>query len=603
MALLGVDHGSSHIDAAIYYNGQIQQVLFNGDRKITSSVFISDRLYFGNDAMVKGKAKPQQLLRNLKRFIGHDIDFIARELEANSSFRVFQEGDMIMVEVVGLNVRYPLLYIVIALLRYVVENAMKIVPEISLLLLPYPPSWNENQKAIYKQCAEQLGIPCFLLTETVASALNTGFRPEKQPVNLLVVDGGGGTFDVTSLRITKERGYEVIVTDGLQIGGFNCTERVLTDMEQQLRYLDALGKDETLSPKDRARLWPLAEETKIQLKSQDTWSLDVDLKGESYHLVYTRQHLNNLCESLLRECLQKVRDVIQRSEEKGCRPTTCLPCGELLKMDCFWDGISSLFPAREVYGALSCPVSRGAVAFGRTIKTPPVNPANPTDSNLPQVHEKRTYTLYMTKAKTTTGHDLRPIVKPSDNLPITKTCKWTAQPNKPLLVKLFEGREPFQSRCKCIRVLELARDENHPFDSYASYTSSVHVDAAGSVSMSFNWVDNNEEIQVINDYSPDRRSVIPRQVEPPITRTRPPLLNSVSTVAPELLPPQQTNRVYPSILANLVNPQNPVSILPHVPLVPPDSSVSSYPPIPFVPSVPSSSTNSSNSSPDPLTES
>ena len=651
MALFGVDLGTYHIDAAIFQNNQITQVKLDGEESITSSVFVSDRLYFGKAALEKGRIKPQLLLRNIKRLIGRDTTYIANELQGNGHFRVVRDGDVDVVEVVGTNIRYPLLSIVVELLRFVVESAREMASDIRLMVLSYPPSWNENQKAIYKQCAEQLGIPCCLVTETVASALNTGFHPEKHPINLLVVDGGGGTFDVTSMVITKEKGYEVIVTDGLRISGYDCTERVLKDMEQQLHILDVLSDGETLSPRDRAELWSQAEDTKINLSDHDEYSVDVIVKHESQTLVYTRQSLENLCQPLLEQSLRKVSDVIQEAEKKGYRPTTCLLCGQGLKMACYQDGVSGFFSENDVYRTLSCSVSRGAVMYGRTIKTLPVvgrgsgsitrpiavvpmnsgssgysgntgdfgnagnagnagstgapgnsiNPTTPTPSPfppleippfpispntlpqplppantfepkelpvlppltvIPPVHEKRTFTLYMSKGRMTKdAPDLRPMVKTSDELPCTKKCNWTLQANKPFIVKLFEGREPFQDRCRCIRVLELARDEKHPLKQNAQFTSYVHADATGSVSMTFNWRDTEDEIQVINDYSPDRIGVIPRQVELPTTHTRPPIMTLMS-----MLP--LSDPLNPTLLPGLTVPPHSVRHHPEVPVVP-----------------------------------
>ena len=125
MALFGVDLGTYHIDAAIFQNNQITQVKLDGEESITSSVFVSDRLYFGKAALEKGRIKPQLLLRNIKRLIGRDTTYIANELQGNGHFRVVRDGDVDVVEVVGTNIRYPLLSIVVELL---VNRLLVLVP-------------------------------------------------------------------------------------------------------------------------------------------------------------------------------------------------------------------------------------------------------------------------------------------------------------------------------------------------------------------------------------------------------------------------------------------------------------------------------------------
>lgn len=79
--------------------------------------------------------------------------------------------------------------------------------------------------------------------------------------------------------------------------------------------------------------------------------------------------------------------------------------------------------------------------------------------------------------------------------------------------------------------------------------------------MTFNWRDTEDEIQVINDYSPDRIGVIPRQVELPTTHTRPPIMTLMS-----MLP--LSDPLNPTLLPALTVPPHSVRHHPEVPVVP-----------------------------------
>ena len=108
-------------------------------------------------------------------------------------------------------------------IKKMVDNAEEYLKsKINKLVITVPANFNDSQRKCTKQAAELAGIEVLrIINEPTAAALAYGLQEnENNNGNILVFDLGGGTFDVTILKIIKnndtnsEKLFEILSTSG-----------------------------------------------------------------------------------------------------------------------------------------------------------------------------------------------------------------------------------------------------------------------------------------------------------------------------------------------------------------------------------------------------
>ena len=166
------------------------------------------------------------------------------------------------------------------------------------------PAWfDDAQRQATKDAAELAGLECLrILNEPTAAALAYGLDGKKDGT-VLVYDLGGGTFDVSILRI-HEGIFRVLATAGdTHLGG--------DDFDQLLaqRILDLLpSKEGTEDPFVLQAVRSAAEGLKMRLSEQDEATLELDL-GErgNIELTITRAEFEAAISPLVQRTLDCVK--------------------------------------------------------------------------------------------------------------------------------------------------------------------------------------------------------------------------------------------------------------------------------------------------------
>ncbi|MCC7292182.1 MAG: Hsp70 family protein [Phycisphaerales bacterium] len=165
-----------------------------------------------------------------------------------------------------------------AVLRRLVEDAEHAIGPIAGAVITVPAYFGDRERSATLRAAEQAGIRVLdILNEPTAAALAYAFDAYLQaggdpgdvatasiaataPAISVVCDLGGGTFDVTVIRINGSR-FDVLATGGsLTLGGRDWDERIADAMERHI--LDHAGPDPHYDPRAKARMLLDAEAAK-----------------------------------------------------------------------------------------------------------------------------------------------------------------------------------------------------------------------------------------------------------------------------------------------------------------------------------------------------
>jgi molecular chaperone DnaK len=154
-----------------------------------------------------------------------------------------------------------------------------------------------------------------IVPEPVAAALQYGVAGSADGTVFLVYDLGGGTFDISVIRMT-DTSIEVLVVGGdHKLGGADWDEKLLDYIvEQTIAQCgdDSLRDDEAMLQDLRI----LAEETKRALSSSETKTQIVRYTGAPAKITVSRDQFEQMTADLLDETIRITRRTLAEAEEK-----------------------------------------------------------------------------------------------------------------------------------------------------------------------------------------------------------------------------------------------------------------------------------------------
>lgn len=204
-------------------------------------------------------------------------------------------------------------------LRALKEDATNYLSEeVTEAVITVPAYFNDHQRSATKQAGRLAGLKVRrILNEPTAAALTYGFHDRDAEKKLLVVDLGGGTFDVTLMEVF-EGTLEIISTAGESfLGGEDFTERLVASVLKTIGL--HLEVAELQQPLRVARLVQLCEEAKRTLTDSDKTVIRLpDEKGQlsddASRVVVTREQFAKLTKPLCERLKGPIGKVLRDSD-------------------------------------------------------------------------------------------------------------------------------------------------------------------------------------------------------------------------------------------------------------------------------------------------
>ena len=287
--MIGIDLGTTNSLATyIDDNGEIQFVKNEyGNILIPSVVGIDE-----NDDIIVGElAKERRMMNagetasNFKRRMGTDAKIKVK----NRTFDAQMLSSFV--------------------LKHLKENAEKQLNEkINRAIISVPAYFNDKQRRDTKMAAELAGLTVErLINEPTAAALSLGSHILDQNLKFIVLDLGGGTFDVTLLE-TFENIMEVLSISGdTMLGGEDFTTKICEIFLKNIKLSIA-----DLSRDERTKLYTKADRAKklISLKNVE---IEMEIKGKKYKSEITQEN----CRETVKPLLVKMKVAIDKALQDG----------------------------------------------------------------------------------------------------------------------------------------------------------------------------------------------------------------------------------------------------------------------------------------------
>jgi molecular chaperone DnaK/molecular chaperone HscA len=278
--VVGIDLGTTNSLVA-FMQGDKPVVIpgEDGERLVPSVVaWTEDGVAVGNAARATLMADSASAVYSAKRLMGRDLDDVQEELKL-FPFRLAEgakAGEVLRLNVGGLTMTPP--EVSAYVLQQLKKNAERFfgVP-VTKAVITVPAYFNDAQRQATKDAGRIAGLEVLrLVNEPTAAALAYGLDKKKDGT-IAVYDFGGGTFDISILKL-HEGIFEVVATGGdTHLGGDDIDNLLiaiaLDDIAGDLK-LDVRQNPEAIQAVRKAVI-----DAKIALSSDDSAKLDVLLPG------------------------------------------------------------------------------------------------------------------------------------------------------------------------------------------------------------------------------------------------------------------------------------------------------------------------------------
>ncbi|MEQ5393422.1 Fe-S protein assembly chaperone HscA [Proteus sp. fly-1013] len=301
----GIDLGTTHSLVATVRSGQAEALSDNEGRYLLPSVvqYQVDNINVGWNAKKEAEKDPANTISSIKRMVGRSLsDVTSRYPNLPYHFHENDNGLPLIKTAAGI---VDPIQVSSDILKTLAERATQSLGgELDGVVVTVPAYFDDAQRQGTKEAARRAGLHVLrLLNEPTAAAIAYGLDSGKEGT-IVVYDLGGGTFDISVLRLTKGV-FEVLATGGDTALGGDDFDMMLADW---IRERAGFGhqKDAVL----QRQLLDVASETKIALSDNDVTDININgWKGE-----ITRAEFESLIQSLVKRTLLSVRRALKDAD-------------------------------------------------------------------------------------------------------------------------------------------------------------------------------------------------------------------------------------------------------------------------------------------------
>jgi len=292
---VGIDLGTTfcavaHIDAY----GKPQIIPNSENDRITPSVILFD----GTNAVVGTIAKQNAVAEPDKI-----VDFVKREMgKSKSQFSRTFAGKVYSAEELSA-----------IILRKLKNDAEKYLGEkVTDAVITVPAYFNDAERTATLAAGQLTGLNILqVINEPTAAALAYGLDKLDQDQTVFVFDLGGGTFDVTIMRIENDHIRMVASNGDHRLGGKDWDDVIVNWVAEE--FDKQHGENPLLDLQSYQDLYNRALTAKIQLSTRPRTTLVHNYNGRSVKLELTREGFEERCRNLLEKCKAICEIVMQEA--------------------------------------------------------------------------------------------------------------------------------------------------------------------------------------------------------------------------------------------------------------------------------------------------
>ena len=306
---VGIDLGTTNSLVASVRSGQSVILNDEQDRSLVPSVVhygVAEKKV-GLEAFEQASLDPKNTVISVKRLIGRSlVDVKSRYSSLPYEFVASENGLPLIVTAQGLKSPIEVSSDILSRLNHIAEQ--RLGGELSGVVITVPAYFDDAQRQSTKDAARLAGLNVLrLLNEPTAAAVAYGLDSGQEGI-IAVYDLGGGTFDISILRLSKGV-FEVLATGGDTALGGDDFDHLIADWVVEQTQV----KPQT--PNQQRELITLASQAKIALTTEKS----TVISWQNFSVEISREQFNKLIHSLVKRslltCRRALKDANVESEE------------------------------------------------------------------------------------------------------------------------------------------------------------------------------------------------------------------------------------------------------------------------------------------------
>ena len=307
---VGIDLGTTHSLVAAVRNG-VAECLPDGEGRVILPSVVryldAERRQIGFEALAARVQDAGNTITSVKRLMGRGLSDI--DNRAAMSYRLVDEGGMVKVETVaGIKSPVEISAEILATLRYRAEDTFD--DSLYGAVITVPAYFDEGQRQATKDAAQVAGINVLrLISEPTAAAIAYGLDNASEGV-YAVYDLGGGTFDISILRLTQGV-FEVVATGGDSALGGDDYDHAIADLV--LSNTGARAADDA----DRATMLVASRAAKEALTTSASTLFRAQMSGAELQFELTRAQFDAATKPLTDRSIALVRKALRDAKLKS----------------------------------------------------------------------------------------------------------------------------------------------------------------------------------------------------------------------------------------------------------------------------------------------
>lgn len=275
---VGIDLGTTFSSMA-YLDGKLipQMVIDTSGKSVIPSVilFDDDEILVGDVALEQSVLMPERVVQFIKVHMGEDWrkDFLGHVYTPESLSAI--------------------------ILGHLVKEAEKQgFGRVRSAVITVPAYFNEKRRRATQQAGEIAGLNVIgTLNEPMSATLAYGLHQQQREQNVVVYDLGGGTFDVTIVKISPSEIVELATSGNRQLGGKDWDQALIDLVAHE--FQKAHSVDPRRFPDSYQNLVLACEKAKRQLSVRERTKINCLAENRQHQIEVTRSQFQGLTLDLL----------------------------------------------------------------------------------------------------------------------------------------------------------------------------------------------------------------------------------------------------------------------------------------------------------------
>jgi len=296
--VFGIDLGTTYSAVASIDEFDRPTVVANdiNEQTTPSAVYFEseENVVVGVEAKNMAEIEPEAVVQFVKRFMGRRDEFLFEH-----DGRQYEPEEISAIILKGL-----------------VEKAqLTLDDDISDVVITVPAYFDEAQRVATRNAGVMAGLNVLdIVNEPIAAAFSYGVQNKEAEETILVYDLGGGTFDVSVIRVDAE-GVRILVTGGNhELGGKDWDDRLINWLAAA--FEEENGVNPLTDPHAHQELRMKAEAVKKRLSQKMKDPFTFSFAGNHSRIEVAREKFEEITADLLDQTVQVTKETLEELTEK-----------------------------------------------------------------------------------------------------------------------------------------------------------------------------------------------------------------------------------------------------------------------------------------------